>query len=87
VGTFPGGPDCDMQSRLNLVYTAVCTSAVSGLPCWIDSLADTTTRAVAKIARRAGGAVIPGDTVLQGARGHLVIDPSDQALNLSQVVE
>jgi hypothetical protein len=63
------------------------TGRRSVFPCYIDSLADTVSRAVTKVAQHAGGPVIPGDTVPQGSRGHLVRDSSDERLNFSAVVE
>jgi hypothetical protein len=87
--SLPGAQGWDAAARAGLVYQAVCASEVSGIPVWLDSYADTTSRAVLKVAQRAGGAVIPGDEaagVPQGTRGHLCIDPSDESLNLSSVV-
>jgi hypothetical protein len=87
VGNIPGSADWDLRARLRLIYSAIAASSVSGTPTYVDSLADTTHRAVQAIAQRVGGAVIPGDSAPQGTRGHLVIDPSDEELNLSAVVE
>jgi hypothetical protein len=85
----PGSSAWDASAVAGVTYVAVCASEVSGIPVYLDSLADTTSRAVQAIAKRAGGAVIPGDEasgIPQGSRGHLCVDPSDLALNLSQVV-
>lgn len=66
-----------------LVYTPCLDIAVRDLGTNIDIYADYVAKALDTIVQRLGGKTIAGDTVVQSSRGHVLVDSSDAALNLS----
>jgi hypothetical protein len=80
----PGLASWPAGARTRLTFTAVLDPLVAfGTPTNLDTYADTVLRALNVLATRLGGAVIAGDTLPQGVRGHLVGDSSDSSLNLA----
>jgi len=65
-----------------LTFGGVVDPSVAQTSTYVEVFADTVLKAVDVVMQRLGGAVIAGDTVPQGERGHAVYDTSDQPLNI-----